>query len=120
MTTKNSIITEIIDSALFLPIESVNIIDTINFVYTNGVRKQVIPGKTNEISIIILEGLDKGDEVYLIPPEGANEWSIKRLDNNTLEKYREEKKNKEKKKVGKPSGNEIKKKGRKGNRKKPN
>jgi len=30
MTTKNSIITEIIDSVLFVPIESVNIVDTIN------------------------------------------------------------------------------------------
>ncbi len=121
MTTKNSIITETIDSALFLPIESVNVVDTIYFVYADGTRKQVIPGKTNEISIIILEGLDEGDEVYLIPPEGADEWSLKRLDNATLEKYRQLKKKKEEKgKVEKTSDTDMKKKGRKGNRRKPN
>ncbi len=89
MTTKNSIITEVIDSVLFLPIESINVIDTINFVYTAGVRKQVISGKTNETNIIIKEGLKEGDEVYLIPPEGADDWKIELLDNAIIEKYKD-------------------------------
>jgi len=119
MTTKNSIVTEIIDSVLFIPIESVNIIDTINFVYTSYNRKQVIPGKTNETSIIIYEGLEEGDEVYLIPPEGADEWSLELLDEAVLEKYKakETKKVEEKKPEESENPDMKKKRGRKGNRK---
>lgn len=88
MTTKNSIITEIIDSVIFIPIECVNIQDSINYVYTPSGRKQVVPGKTNETSIIINEGIEAGDEVYLIPPEGADDWSLELLDPEIVEKYR--------------------------------
>ena len=108
MTTKNRIITEVIDSVLFVPIECVNIIDTINFVYTSKGRIQVIPGKTNETSIIIYEGLNEGDEIYLIPPEGADSWSLERLDEKILDSYKEliepEKKKEESKKQPNPDG----------------
>ncbi len=108
MTTKNRIITEVIDSVLFVPIECVNIIDTINFVYTSKGRIQVIPGKTNETSIIIYEGLNEGDEIYLIPPEGADSWSLERLDQEILDSYKEliepEKKKEESKKQPNPDG----------------
>ncbi len=122
MTTKNRIITEIIDSVLFLPIESVNIVDTINFVYSSGKRKQVIPGKTNETSIIILEGLNEGDDVYLIPPEGADKWTLDPLDDAVIAKYLElEKKKVKKKEVEKPKdGDRSKRKGQRGNRSRPN
>jgi len=116
MTTKNSIITEIIDSVLFLPIESVGVTDSINFVYASGVRKQVIPGKTNETSIIILEGLSESDEVYIIPPEGADEWKLELLDEAILKKYSEL----EKIEVDKAANKNVKKRGGgKGNRRKP-
>jgi len=92
MTTKNSIITETIDSALFIPIEALNTIDTVSFVYTtSGRRQQVISGKTSETDVIILAGLEENDEVYLIPPENADEWSLKRLGDQILEKYKVEK-----------------------------
>lgn len=89
MTTKNSIITETIESVLYIPIECVNVIDTVNFVYTPEGRKQVIPGKTNETSIIIHEGLDDGDKIYLIPPEGADDWSLERLDEELVDSYKD-------------------------------
>ncbi len=88
MTTKNRIITDIIDSAVFVPIECVNVKDSISYVFTPSGRKQVIPGKTNETSIIIYEGLDEGDDVYLLPPEGAEDWSLELLDEEIIEKYR--------------------------------
>ena len=121
MTTKNRIITEIIDSVIFVPIESVNIVDTINFVYSSGKRKQVIPGKTNETSIIIKEGLDEGDEVYIVPPEGADEWTLELLDDAIIAKYLElDKKKVKQKEVEKPEeGDMNKKKGRRGNRSRP-
>lgn len=121
MTTKNSIITEIIDSVLFVPIESVNIIDTINFVYTSYNRKQVIPGKTNETSIIIYEGLEEGDEIYLIPPDGADEWTLELLDKSIIEKYKSKDEIKvEQKKPDSPVNSKNRReKGRKGNKKPP-
>ncbi len=79
MTTKNQIITETIDSALFVPIESVHNNDSISFVYTGHRKQQVLTGKSNEEDIIIRAGLHKGDKVYLYPPEGASSWKIRFL-----------------------------------------
>jgi len=76
MTTKNRIITEIIDSALYVPIECVYSDDSINFVYKRSYKQQVIPGKSNENNIIILKGLKDGDAVYLEPPPGAEKWKM--------------------------------------------
>ncbi len=119
MTTKNSIITEIIDSVLFVPIECVNNIDSVNFVYTYSGRKQVIPGKTNETSIIIHEGLEEGDEIYLIPPEGADEWSLELLDEELVSSYKKKTKEapkEEKKNTPKEQGRKHKRNGGKRNK----
>lgn len=115
MTTKNSIITDVIETATFVPIECINVQDSINFVYTPSGRKQVITGKTNETSIIIHEGVEVGDEIYLIPPEGAEDWSLKLLDKETVDKYKivEKEEAKEEVKEDKPSRE-----GKKGSRKK--
>lgn len=94
MTTKNSIITEVIDSALFIPIEALNTVDTVSFVYMrSGRRQQVVSGKTSETDVVILEGLSEDEEVYLIPPEDADEWTLRRLDQGVLDKYKVEKSN---------------------------
>ncbi len=87
MTTKNRIITEIIDSALYVPIECVNANDSITFVYKDNKRWQVITGKSNETDIMILAGLEKGDEAYLLPPDDADHWPFKLLDEETVKKF---------------------------------
>lgn len=81
MTTKNIINTATIPNVIFIPIESVNTTDSISFVYkVNGqYRQQVKTGLTNENQIIITEGLEKDDEVYLSPPEKAASWRLKTL-----------------------------------------
>ncbi len=79
MTTKNEIIIDIIDSTLFIPIESINTQDSITFVYSNGHKIEVKAGKSNQNEIIIEEGLEEGQDVYLQIPEGADKWSLKRL-----------------------------------------
>jgi hypothetical protein len=91
MTTKNRIITEVIDSVLYVPIECINANDSITFVYKDHRRKQVITGKSNETDIIILEGLEEGYEVYLLPPENADDWSFDLLDEEIVKKYAEKK-----------------------------
>lgn len=81
MTTKNIIITSVIPESLFLPIECIHNADSLSFVYMVGasVRKQVKTGLSNENQIIIEAGLEKGDEVYLSPPENSAKWRLEKL-----------------------------------------
>ncbi len=79
MTTKNEIITEVIDSALFVPIECAHNNDSLSFVYIDHRKQQVITGKSNDEDIIIRRGLKKGEEVYLYPPKGAEGWRLQLL-----------------------------------------
>ena len=81
MTTKNTIITEVIPDAVFIPLESVHTQDTISFVYRAGrqVRQQVRLGHSNENEIVVHEGLQEGDQVYLIPPANADKWKLNKL-----------------------------------------
>jgi hypothetical protein len=69
MTTKNTIITEVIEDVVYVPLETINILDSIQYVFTGNRRQQVIPGKANENEIIIRYGLNEGDMVRLTPPE---------------------------------------------------
>ncbi len=79
MTTKNTIIVNALDSVLYIPIECLNTEDSISFVYSSGKKLQIEAGKSNQDEIIILRGLDAEDEIYLFPPEGADNWSFKLL-----------------------------------------
>lgn len=89
MTTKNIIITHVIDTALFIPIECIHTQDSITYVVTGSKRQQVIVGKSNENEIIIKEGLEEGDEVYLLAPEGYAEYRLSSLDEDILQKYKQ-------------------------------
>ena len=80
MTTKNMIITDIIDSVLYIPIECVHSNDSLSYVYHGSYKHQIILGKTNENEIIIRAGLEAGDDVYLVAPEGASDYSVTTLD----------------------------------------
>lgn len=77
MTTKNVIITEVLDAQVFIPLECLYVEDSTQYVYVKGSKRVVETGKSNDNSIVITKGMDAGDELYLLPPEGANEWKIK-------------------------------------------
>jgi len=87
MTTKNRIITEVLDSVDFVPIEAVNSNDSVTYVYTENTRQQIIPGKSNESQIIVLAGLEPRQEVYLIPPAGAEKWTLKMLPEEVIQQF---------------------------------
>jgi len=80
MTTKNMIITDVIDSMLFIPIECIHSNDSLSYVYQGSRKQQIILGKSNENEIIVRAGLEKEDDIYLVPPEGAADYSILPLD----------------------------------------
>jgi multidrug efflux pump subunit AcrA (membrane-fusion protein) len=89
MTTKNRIITEVLESQVYVPIECVQANDSINYVYRGSKKQQVIPGKSNENDIVILAGLEEGDKVYLEPPANAEKWSFRFLDDNVIVQYQQ-------------------------------
>lgn len=89
MTTKNRIITEVLESEIYIPIECVHANDSINYVFKGSRKQQVIPGKSNENDIIIMAGLDEGDKIYLQPPTNADNWSSKLLDESVVAQFEE-------------------------------
>lgn len=83
MTTKNTIITAVYDSVIYVPLESIHFDDTVSYVYkTNGrtVKQEVRLGESNENEIIVKEGLEPDEQVYLLPPSNAESLEIKRID----------------------------------------
>ncbi|MEI6454713.1 MAG: efflux RND transporter periplasmic adaptor subunit [bacterium] len=91
MTTKNTILTSIVDSVLFIPIDAIFSSDSVSFVYKmdgrSAVRQQVIVGLSNDNEIIIRSGLSENDEILLVPPENAEKIELDRLPKDTLQKY---------------------------------
>ncbi len=75
MTTKNTIITQVERDVMFIPIEGIHLNDSITFVYkvlnNRPVRQQVITGIRNDNQIIIREGLEREDRIYLTVPADA-------------------------------------------------
>ncbi len=90
MTTKNEILTASVDSVLHIPLDCVQSNDSITYVYTDHTKKQIITGISNENEIIVKEGLKAGDEVYLVPPSDAEDYSFDYLDPSIIEKYKAE------------------------------
>lgn len=79
MTTKNKIVTSILEDVLFVPLEALNTEDSIQFVYTKSGKQQIETGESNNESIVVTRGLESGDQIYLFPPEGADRWSLELL-----------------------------------------
>lgn len=92
MTTKNQIITDIVDSVLYLPLECIQANDSISYVFVNGKKRQIIAGNSNENEIIIKYGLEEGEMVYLTPPEKADDYKLEPLDQDILDRIKAEEK----------------------------
>lgn len=70
MTTSNEVITQVLDSVMFIPLEAAHANDSLTFVYTREGSKQIVVlGESNENNIIVEKGLNKGDKLYLSLPE---------------------------------------------------
>lgn len=96
MTTSNSIITQIFEDVLYLPLEAVHANDSITYVYAKpNEKKIVVLGESNENFIIIEKGLKKGEKVYLSTPEDTENFKFTGLDLIEVIKEREAEKEKE-------------------------
>jgi len=81
MTTSNKIVTQIVDSTIFVPLETLHTEnDSINFVYKrvglNIIKQEVMVGETNTNDAVIIAGLNSDDRLYLSIPASALEESI--------------------------------------------
>ena len=76
MTTGNQIVTNVFDDVIFIPLECVHASeDSIPFVYMkNGTKQIVVLGPTNENEVIIEQGIEAGDMMYLNTPENAEDF----------------------------------------------
>jgi multidrug efflux pump subunit AcrA (membrane-fusion protein) len=87
MTTSNTIISGELEDVLFVPVESLHSQgDSISFVYKKeglSIEKQeVFLGKSNSDEVVILEGLEENDIVYLSDPDGLEDKKIMQLDSS--------------------------------------
>jgi hypothetical protein len=81
MTTGNTIIAETVADATYIPLECLNSQgDSVAFVYKkDGLRtvgQEVQLGAANSDHVIILAGLQSGEEVYLSVPEDAADIAV--------------------------------------------
>jgi multidrug efflux pump subunit AcrA (membrane-fusion protein) len=91
MTTKNTIVTNVIDNVLSVPIESIYSNDSLTYVFLkNGrktVRQQVIVGQSHDNEIIIKAGLSDNDELLLALPDKPDEFKLIRLAPEIVKKF---------------------------------
>ncbi len=77
MTTSNTIVINLLPNQKYLPLEAIYSQDSIPFVYTKqGVKQVVVLGDNNENGVIVEQGLDKGDIVYISVPENPETWPL--------------------------------------------
>jgi len=81
MTTSNKIVTHVMDSVLFIPLECLhNQHDSITYVFVreglNTLKKEVMVGQTNANEVVVLDGLAEKDQVYLSIPSGQEEEDV--------------------------------------------
>ncbi len=91
MTTKNTILTAVIDSVLYIPLEALQSNDSISYVFTAGnYRQQVATGESNENEIIVRAGLKPSDEVLLLAPDNPDSYKLILLDPSVTEQLKKE------------------------------
>jgi HlyD family secretion protein len=78
MTTGNKIVTKTIENVVFIPLECVqNGEDSIPVVYLkNGTKHVVVLGESNENNVIVEQGIEPGEIVYLSTPPNPEKFNL--------------------------------------------
>jgi multidrug efflux pump subunit AcrA (membrane-fusion protein) len=91
MTTGISILVDSIPNCLQVPLEAIQV-DSVSFVYlktkTGFSKQEVVTGPSNDISICIAAGLQRGDQVSLNAPLNSDELAFAYLDSAQKEAAR--------------------------------
>lgn len=88
MTTSNTIICGEFDDVLFVPVEAIHSQgDSVIFVFKKDglstVKQEVLTGDSNSDEVVILNGLEESDMVFLSDPEGMENKEIRFLDDSS-------------------------------------
>lgn len=87
MTTGNAIQTTKLANVLSVPIEAVSSMDDVPYVYKRSggrvIKQEVETGAMNDLEVVILRGVEAGDEVLLVPPSDAAGMDAVRLPGST-------------------------------------
>lgn len=93
MTTSNTIHINSVDNALYVPLETIHVYNDMDVVYKrdgkNMVMNQIVMGMMNENDVVIHEGVDMSDELYLSIPFDTTGIERRYLPEEVLKKYRE-------------------------------
>lgn len=97
MTTSNKIIANVVDSALYLPLECLHShLDSITYVFKkeglNTIKQEVMIGMRNANDAVLLGGLSVGDKLYLSIPKGMEDADIRLLPEMNGKRRKEESK----------------------------
>lgn len=82
MTTSNKIVANVVESALYLPLECLHsYADSVTYVYKrvglNTTKQEVMVGLTNANEAEILAGVEEEDRIYLSIPTGLEDLKVK-------------------------------------------
>jgi HlyD family secretion protein len=77
MTTSNVIVTQTFDDVLYVPLEAINLTDSIPYVYKrNGTRQIVVLGGANDNFVVVEQGLEENDRIFLTIPEDPGRFRL--------------------------------------------
>jgi HlyD family secretion protein len=84
MTTSNKIIANVIENALFIPLECLHSqADSITYVFKksglNTVKQEVVIGETNANDAVLVAGLSENDRIFLSIPPGLESQKVELL-----------------------------------------
>jgi HlyD family secretion protein len=85
MTTSNKIIAQVVENALYIPLESLHSqYDSITYVFKknglNTVKQEVVVGETNANDAVILAGLKLEDKIFLSVPSDMEDQKVELLE----------------------------------------
>jgi len=87
MTTGNAIETTLLKDVVAVPLEAVSSLADVPYVYKRSggrvVRQEVETGAMNDLEVVILKGVDAGEQVLLVPPADAEKLPAVRLPGST-------------------------------------
>ncbi len=87
MTTGNTIQTTMLKDVLAVPLEAVTTDADIPVVYKRSggrvTKQEVETGAMNDLEVVILRGVEAGEEVLLVPPADASSMTVARLPGST-------------------------------------
>ncbi len=93
MTTSNTIHINAVDSALYVPLETINTYNELDIVYkregASPVMQQIVMGLMNENDVVILEGVDLTDQLYLSVPVDTAGIERRYLPPDVLQNYKD-------------------------------